>query len=540
MPPEQVNQNDEQTNFLPLQEAERRRSLCLAGAGLGLWTYNPATDEFWADNFAKHLHGYESHEVHTFAEAGANIHPEDCDRTQAAIIEAIQACSKLQIEYRVVWRDGSIHWLASQAGFVPSSESGEGMFYGSVQDISDRKRKAESREQRAEGATQRIEGQAPRLESGANLLPSSSYLLPSTLRILLVDDNADMRAYLKRVLEKRWQVETATNGAIALTQIQQNPPDLVLADVMMPEINGLQLLQALRSNPQTQSIPVILLSDQAGAEATIEGLETGANDYLIKPFSSHELMARVKTHLQLALLRQERSANRFKTEFLLTVTHELQAPLALILGWVRLLQTRSFDADRTAQALATIERNATIEAKLVKDLLDVAGLLSGKVKLKSQVVELAPLLQNVITQFQAAAVAKQIQFVETVLNVPQRDLLADGDRLRQIIANLIENAIKFTPEGGRVTVQLECTDSEICIAVADTGIGISPDFLPYVFDRFTQAEVPSCHSPGGVGIGLAIARFLVELHQGTIEVASEGQGRGATFMVRLPLRMDNS
>jgi PAS domain S-box-containing protein len=365
--------------------------------------------------------------------------------------------------------------------------------------------------------------------------PSSLLPTPSTLRILLVDDSADMRTYLKRLLKERWQVETAANGAIALTQIQQNPPDLVLTDVMMPEMNGLQLLQALRSNPQTQSIPVILLSARAGEEATLEGLETGADDYLIKPFSARELIARVETHLQLALLRQERSANRFKTEFLLTVTHELQAPLALILGWVRLLQTRSFDVDTTVQALATIERNATIEAKLVKDLLDVSGLLSGKVQLKSQVVELAPLLQSVITQFRAAAIAKQIQLVETVLNVPQRNVVADGDRFKQIIANLLENAIKFTPEGGQVTVQLECTDSEIYITVADTGIGIPPDFLPYVFDRFTQAEVPSRHSPGGVGIGLAIARLLVELHKGTIEVTSEGEGRGATFTVRLPL-----
>lgn len=161
-------------------------------------------------------------------------------------------------------------------------------------------------------------------------LPLRLSVSPPSARILLVDDNADMRTYLKRLLEERWQVETAANGAIALTQIQQNPPDLVLTDIMMPEMDGLQLLQALRSDPQNQTIPVILLSARAGEKATIEGLETGADDYLIKPFSARELMARVETHLQLALLRQERSANRFKTEFLLSVTHELQSPLTLI------------------------------------------------------------------------------------------------------------------------------------------------------------------------------------------------------------------
>ncbi|RUR72691.1 hypothetical protein PCC6912_61570 [Chlorogloeopsis fritschii PCC 6912] len=368
-----------------------------------------------------------------------------------------------------------------------------------------------------------------------NLSPVTCHLSPSSARILLVEDNADMRGYLKRLLNQRWQVETAANGAIALSLIQQNPPDLVLTDVMMPEMDGLQLLQALRADPQTKSIPIILLSARATEEATVEGLATGADDYLIKPFSARELMARVETHLQLARLRFERSANRFKDEFLMTVTHELQAPLATILGWARLLQTKSFDQTTTARALATIERNAMIEAKLVKDLLDVSSILSGKFQLKSQLVDLVSLVQNVMLAFQKAAQAKGIHLTETISNVALGDVIADGDRIRQIIANLLENAIKFTSEGGRVNVRLERFDSEVHITVSDTGVGISPDFLPYVFDRFTQAEVPSRHSPGGLGIGLAIARQLVQLHGGTIEAASDGIGRGAKFTVKLPL-----
>ncbi len=140
MQPKNVNPNDKHIERLTLGEEQRRLELCLTSAGLGIWTYNIATDEFWANDRAKHLHGHEPHEVHTFAEAGANIHPEDRDRAQVAIAEAIQTGSKLQIEYRVVGRDGSIRCLASQAEFVPSSEPGEGMFYGSVQDISDRLR----------------------------------------------------------------------------------------------------------------------------------------------------------------------------------------------------------------------------------------------------------------------------------------------------------------------------------------------------------------------------------------------------------------
>ncbi|WNN89057.1 sensor histidine kinase [Gloeocapsopsis dulcis] len=354
-------------------------------------------------------------------------------------------------------------------------------------------------------------------------------------RILLVDDNADMRDYVKRLLSQRWQVQTAANGAIALSLIQQQPPDLVLTDVMMPELDGLQLLQALRADPRTNSIPLILLSARAGEEATIEGLEALADDYLIKPFSARELLTRIETHLELARLRFERSTNRFKNEFLMTVTHELQAPLASILGWARLLQSQPFDATRAAQALATIERNATIEAKLIKDLLDVATILSGKLRLKSQVVDLVALVQNVTTTFRQAAEAKRIQLIKTISNEVKGNVFADGDRLKQVIANLLDNAIKFTPEGGKVTIQLERFDSDIIITVSDTGIGIHPDFLSYVFDRFTQAEVPSHHTPGGVGIGLAIARHLIELHYGTIGVARVGEGQGATFTIRLPL-----
>jgi signal transduction histidine kinase len=355
-------------------------------------------------------------------------------------------------------------------------------------------------------------------------------------RILLVDDNADMRDYLKRLLSERWQIETAANGAIALEVIQQQLPDLVLADVMMPLLDGFQLLKTLRADPITQSIPIILLSARAGEEAMVEGLQAGADDYLIKPFSARELIARVETQLQMSRLRQELSANRFKNEFLMTITHELQSPLATILGWARFLQTKSLAPDAMARALAAIERNATIEAKLVKNLLDVASILSGKLRLKSQVVDLASLVRNVTTIFREAAEAKRIHLVETISEGVPSNVFADGDRLKQAISSLLENAIKFTPEGGQVTIRLDRLNSGVQIIVSDTGIGIRSDFLTYVFERFTQAEVPSRHTPGGVGLGLAIARHIVELHHGMIEAASEGEGQGATFTVRLPLK----
>ncbi len=326
----------------------------------------------------------------------------------------------------------------------------------------------------------------------------------------------------------------------------------------MPEMNGFQLLHALRSNTSTKAIPIILLSARTGEEAAVKGLEAGADDYLIRPFSARELITRVNTQLKMSRLRQEQSVNRLKDEFLSMVTHELQSPLASILGWARLLQSRSFDPDKIAQGLVTIERNAASEAKLVKNLLDVSNILSGRLRLKSQMVDLASLVQNVTAAFREATEAKQIQLVETISDAVPRNVRADGDRLKQVIANLLDNALKFTPEGGQIKIRLDVvmgnralvigkqltqqtmtdyplpTTAHVQIIISDTGVGIRPDFLPYVFDRFTQAEVPSRHTPGGVGLGLTIARHLVELHHGTIEVASEGEGRGATFTVSLP------
>jgi signal transduction histidine kinase len=354
-------------------------------------------------------------------------------------------------------------------------------------------------------------------------------LTASKSKILLLCDPSNA---FKQVLEQRWQVEVV--DTIELQNLHH--PDLIVIDLTV--LDRLKLLQILRSNSFTQTIPILLLAEES---AIASGLVAGADDYLIAPFSMHELVTRVKIQLQKSQLRQDQSIQCFKNEFIMMITHELQAPLATILAWARLLQGQSFNPARAAHALATIERNALVQAKLVKDLLDMSSILSGTLRLKLQFVELVPLVQNALATFQAAAVAKQILLIEPLTPISQATVLADGDRLRQIVSNLLDNAIKFTPSGGQVQLLLHQLGSEIQLTIRDTGIGIRPDFLPFVFDRFTQAEVPSRHSPGGLGIGLAIAQYLVKLHQGTIEVTSEGEGQGAKFTVRLPLltELDN-
>ncbi|BAY11418.1 ATP-binding protein [Calothrix sp. NIES-2098] len=352
--------------------------------------------------------------------------------------------------------------------------------------------------------------------------------------ILLVDDNADMRDYLQRLLQEQWQITAVANGADALAAISLQPPDLVLTDVMMPEMDGFQLLSALRADPKTKGLPIILLSARAGEEAAIEGLQAGADDYLIKPFSAQELIARIDSHLQMVRLRQELSSNRLKDEFLATVTHELHAPLVAILGWTRLLRSDRLDRSTALRALDTIERNANNQAKLIEDLLDISNILSGKVRIDRQPINLISTVGEVMQTMLSDAQAKTIQIKS---QLTPRDICVCGDlmRLQQVFSKLLHNAIKFTPEGGLVEVRLNVVDAWATIQVSDNGIGMSADFLPHVFNRFTQAEVPSRHSPGGLGLGLAIAHQLIQLHGGTIEAASAGIGRGATFTIKLPL-----
>ena len=219
----------------------------------------------------------------------------------------------------------------------------------------------------------------------------------------------------------------------------------------------------------------------------------------------------------------------------MTVTHELQAPLAAILGWARLLQTKPFDSSTAARALATIERNATIEAKLVKELLDVSSILSGKFQLQPQRVDLIPLTKEVTTKLRPTAEVKTIQLVET-LPSPEAEAIVLGDpaRLQQIIANLLENAIKFTPQGGQVNIRLECIDSTIGIAVTDTGIGIPDSARTLVFDEFRQVDGTVTRPFGGSGLGLALARRLAQLLHGDIRLVSSDAG--STFTLEVPVR----
>ena len=240
------------------------------------------------------------------------------------------------------------------------------------------------------------------------------------------------------------------------------------------------------------------------------------------------------------LLAQEQAAraeaeraNRLKDEFLAVLSHELRTPLNPILGWAQALRLYQFDETKTAQAIAVIERNAQLQVQLIDDLLDIARILREKLSLNTSSVNLSSVIEAALETVRTTAVAKSLSLHVTLPDL--EPVSGDAVRLQQVVCNLLSNAVKFTPEGGQIDIELEQVENQAQITVSDTGIGIRPNFLPYIFDSFCQEDASTTRQYGGLGLGLAIVRQLVEAHGGTITAHSPGEGQGATFTVRLPL-----
>jgi signal transduction histidine kinase len=358
-------------------------------------------------------------------------------------------------------------------------------------------------------------------------------------RVLVADDNADMRQYIVRLLGERHRVEAVPDGEAALSAARERPPDLVLTDVMMPRRDGFGLLQALRADPATRETPVIMLSARAGEESRVEGMEAGADDYLIKPFSARELLARVGAHLQMARIRRDasealRDADRRKDEFLAVLSHELRGPLAPLGNMLKVLRRADGEPELTRQAHATMERQLAHLVRLVDDLLDISRITRNKMELRKERVELAGILHQGLEACRPQA--EEFRHDITVRLPPEPIYLnADPVRLGQVFQNLLHNACKYTEPAGRIRLTAERQEGDVVVTVQDSGLGIPPDKLASIFDMFTQVDGSRERAQGGLGIGLTLVKRLVEMHDGTVEARSEGPGRGSAFVVRLPV-----
>ena len=415
----------------------------------------------------------------------------------------------------------------------------------------------------------------------------------SGARILIVDDLPEKLLVYRTLLEDLdAQIVEAHSGTEALKRVLEGEFAVILLDVNMPDIDGLETATLVRRHKNGRHTPIIFITAYADEMQTARGYELGAVDYILSPviapvirtkvrvfvdlyearaalaLSNQELETRVaertgelqKSNERLqaeiaerlraeaereALLAREKvlraeaeELSRLKDEFLATMSHELRTPLNAIFGWITLLRTRRLDEATQERALETIERNARAQKRLIEDLLDVSRIVTGKVALELVTVDPRRVVEAALETMHPAAQAKGLKIVP-LLDIGAGTVRGDFARLQQIVCNLLSNAIKFTDAGGHVEVCLARRNGEVEISIADSGQGIKPEFLPLVFDRFRQEDGSISRRHGGLGLGLAIVRHLVELHAGSVDAQSGGEGKGARFIVRLPVREAN-
>jgi signal transduction histidine kinase/CheY-like chemotaxis protein len=330
------------------------------------------------------------------------------------------------------------------------------------------------------------------------------------------------------------------SGAIILTEE-------ALGDSTFPALIG-----ALDRQPGWSDVPVILFagsSDPAASSRTLDAIEALRNVTVIeRPIRMAAVVSVVRAALRarmrqyqmrdtLIALRAARSeaeaASRLKDEFLATLSHELRTPLNAILGWTTMLRNGQVELSRVGQALEVVERNARAQAQLIEDVLDMARIITGKLGVELRPVSLGPIVDAAVEAGRPGALAKGIRLEATLRSVPT--IRGDAGRLQQVLWNLISNAVKFTPNGGEVHVSMALRDSHAVVTVADNGVGVAPEFLPFIFDRFRQADQSVTRGHGGLGLGLSIVKHLVELHGGTVRTESAGIGKGTSFTVSLPI-----
>jgi signal transduction histidine kinase len=368
--------------------------------------------------------------------------------------------------------------------------------------------------------------------------------------VLNVDDYLPGRYARSRVLrEAGFTVLEASGGEEALRLVRARRPDVVLLDYNLPDMTGLEVCREIKESPETEDIPVLQISATSRAvEIKVAAMEVGADTYLTEPIAPAELVAHVNAALRwrraeerlresnariAALYQEAQRANTAKDDFLAVLSHELRTPLNAMFGWIRLLRSGRLTDEQREHALEIIQRNANSQARLIEDLLDVSRIVTGQLSIAPRAVDLVSIVREAVDSVAPQADAKGLAMR---VEIPESQACVNGDpsRLAQVFTSLLSNAIKFT-ERGAITVLLRAIDGRVRVEVRDTGTGIEPEFLPYVFDRFRQADSSRTRPHGGLGLGLAISRHLVEAHGGRITADSEGRGHGTTFSVELPL-----
>jgi len=506
----------------------------------------------------------------TFEDYKRDIHPQDLPRVVTRIQQSAKTGSDYRIEYRIIKPEGSLAWIEARGKLFLDTQGNPERMAGICMDVTARKQ-----------AEEKLRDETRMLE-----------LLNQTVTVLTT--KLDLHALLQAVADAATQLSGAKFGAFVYIATDEKGDDSIIysvcgvpvetftqfgepratplfgpafrgeapirSDDLAGDVRYVEWMQQC-GVPDVQlplrsylGVPVIMNSGEVIGGLFFGHSETGIfterTEQLIIGIAAQAAVAIENARLYEAtqkasedrqnLLESERAAhadseraNELKDEFLATLSHELRTPLNSILGWAQVLKLSATTPD-FQRGLDAIERNARLQAQLIEDLLDMSRITSGKMHLDIRPVELIPVIEAAIETVRPAAEAKLIR-IEKLFNAHTGPIFGDPSRLQQVIWNLISNAIKFTPKGGKVQILTERVGSHIVINVADTGIGIKPEFLPYVFERFRQADATTTRAFGGLGLGLAIVKHLVELHGGSVRVKSGGPGQGTMFTVHLPL-----
>ncbi|HXG57416.1 MAG TPA: PAS domain-containing sensor histidine kinase [Thermoanaerobaculia bacterium] len=533
---------------LPDREARLRGALDAADVGVWEWTI-PTGEVAWTDTLER-IHGFGRGSFGgTFDVYSSCIHEDDREAVLGAIRRAVEQRSTYEVEYRMYRPDGSIHWVSAR-GRVFADESGRPrMMMGICMDVSERRRTTEALRLLLDASSTL----ASSLDYQKTLATVANLCVPHladwcVIDVLLEDGRLERVAVVHRDPEKVSLVHELQAKYPAPPDAPNGPQRVVRTGVseFVPDIP----LDLLRANARDEAhlatlmalgmrsyicLPLLARGRTLGAITLINAESRRAHDTHDLRVAE-ELAARAALAIDNARL-YERSveASRAKDEFLATLSHELKTPLTAVLGYASLLEKGDLDPEETRSALEAIKSAAKAQARLVEDILEISRQVLGKVRLDVTPTNLVGVLREAADTLLPAARARGVQ-LRIECSAPECLVLADPSRVQQILWNLVSNALKFTPEGGSVTLTVATRDGFATIEVRDTGAGIPSQFLPHVFERFTQG--PGRRDQGGLGLGLAIARHLVELHGGSIEAHSEGEGKGATFTVRLPLLRD--
>ena len=554
-----------------LDDASERLRLALAASNLGDWSWNAATDAVTLSETAERILGVPPVAPMTWTEMRNLLHVEDRERAKAAVEIALATHTDYDIEYRVKGTDGCEVWVSAKGRGVYDDDGSIVGMLGFVQDITMRKNNEDTLREQAE-ALRTLNEVGKLISAELDLHKTVQALTDAATELtgaqfgsffynVLNEDGASYMLYTlagePREAFENFLMPRATDlfgptfrgdGVVRIADVKLDPrygknsPYFGIPDGHLPVTSYLAVPVISRSGEVLGGLffghpePDVFTERDEIVVAGMAGQAAVAMDNA----RLYEAAKKARAEAEHAAAENERlyrkaeESSRLKEEFLATISHELRTPLSAILGWTRMLRMGQLSEEDAAKALDTIERNARAQAQLVDDLLDVSRIITGKLRMDVQPADPNVFIDAAVEAVRPAADAKGVR-VQKVIDTGPISIPGDPVRLQQVVWNLLSNAIKFTPRGGRVQIRSEHVNSHLEIVVSDTGQGIASDFLPHVFDRFRQADQKTSRHHGGMGLGLAIVRHLVEMHGGTVLANSEGEGQGATFTVMLPI-----